>query len=84
MSEDRIEIESKGKVGDWSLGMSVSPGAGLPFTAITEDAVAASFQGMDYRISVPCGHVEDLRSAESPGAVFRISPENGKIVMLPR
>lgn len=84
LSEDRIEIESKGKVGDWSLGMSVSPGAGLPFTAITEDAVAASFQGMDYRISVPCGHVEDLRSAESPGAVFRIIPEKGKIVILPR
>jgi hypothetical protein len=39
---------------------------------------------MDYRISVPCGHVEDLRSAESPGAVFRIIPEKGKIVILPR
>lgn len=81
-TEDRLEIASKGPVGKWFLELSVTPGAKLPFTEITEDHILASYLGRDYGMKLEKGSVEDLRET-SPGSVFRLLPQGGRLVLVP-
>ena len=77
-TEDAIEIESKGKVGEWYLELTVAPDAVLPFTEIGQQSVQAHSQGMDYGMTLSPGLAEDLRS-QGDGTVLRLRPEGGRM-----
>lgn len=81
-TEDGLRIESKDIVGPWYLDLSSVPEAVLPFTEITENFIHARYLGMDYGMKLVKGSAEDKRHNGS-GTVFRLVPENGRIVIAP-
>ena len=79
-TEEQVEIKSKGAVGEWCLELSVNPGTRLPFTGIGDKTVFAHYLGMDYRMSLSRGWIEDLQT-RGEGKVLCIRPQGGKVVV---
>lgn len=77
--ESRFEVVSLSKDADfsWALELKVATGKELPFTAIEERAVNASFDGFDYVIACEKGHIN--QPASGADYVFRIFPSNNEI-----
>ena len=79
-TEEGFEMAADAEAGSWYLELSASPGAALPFTTLTEKAVRARHQGMEYGMELEKGYVEDLRIQGSQ-TLFRLVPEEGRIAV---
>ena len=62
---------------DWFLELRSADGAVLPFEHIADSAIDCRFEGMSYQVLVNNG----LVSRGPKGAVFRMAPEKGLLVM---
>ena len=80
-TEDGFSICTKGRVGKWYLELSTAPGAQLPFTSLSSQAIQASYLGRDYGLKVDKGYVEDLRS-QGTASVLRLVPADDELVLL--
>lgn len=79
-TEEAVSIASQGDVGDWYLELSSAPGAALPFTTLSDEAVCARHQGVDYGMILESCTVQDLRTGGS-GAIFRLLPQGGRMTV---
>ena len=79
-TEEGFEMAADAEAGSWCLELSASPGAALPFTTLTEKAVLARHQGMEYGMELEKGYVEDLR-IQGAQTLFRLVPEEGRIAV---
>ena len=79
-TEDGFSICTKGRVGKWYLELSTAPGAQLPFTSLSNQAIQAHYLGRDYGLKLEKGHVQDLRS-EGGASVLRLLPADNQLVL---
>ena len=71
----KISVEKAGAQ-DWFLDLEAADSAKTPFKEMSAHQVKAVFEGTAYTVSVSQGTV-----SKAAGALFRLRPENGKIIL---
>lgn len=77
--ETGFEVVSLSKEADfsWALELKAANGKALPFTAVEDKAVNATFDGFDYGIACEKGHIQ--KPVSGAEYVFRIFPSDNEI-----